>query len=255
MLQDGGVYRSMPPGEALDLIARYYPSAERPSYLLDLLGLGAVARTPWRRLSGGERQRLSLALALVGRPEVVFLDEPTAGVDPEGRLVVREVVSRLRQGGVCVLLTTHELEEAERLADQLFVIDKGRLLAAGDLAALARLAGPPDVRWGTRPGLDTGALSALLGVPVREPEPGHYVAAVDGTPAVVAQVAAWLGGLGLPLEGLRTGRASLEEIYLRLTARAGPEAADGAAGAAGPGPGPAEDLTGGSGPRRRGRAR
>ena len=90
-----------------------------------------MADTPWRHLSGGEQQRLSLALALVGRPEVVFLDEPTAGVDPEGRLAVRAVIAGLADRGVCVLLTTHELGEAERLADRVVIVHRGRAVASG----------------------------------------------------------------------------------------------------------------------------
>ena len=137
MLQRGGVYPAMGAAEALHLFASYYPDPEDPDALLRRLGLvGATARTPWRRLSGGEQQRLSLALALIGRPEVVFLDEPTAGVDPHGRQVIRAVVAELRAAGVCVLLTTHELDEAERMADRVVIIDRGRVLAAGTPAEL-----------------------------------------------------------------------------------------------------------------------
>ncbi len=114
MLQRGGVYPVMGPERCSGLFADYYDDPEDPEELLDRVGLRAVARTPWRRLSGGEQQRLSLALALVGRPEVVFLDEPTAGVDPEGRIAVRRVITDLRDRGACVVLTTHELPEAER---------------------------------------------------------------------------------------------------------------------------------------------
>jgi ABC-2 type transport system ATP-binding protein len=109
MLQRGGVYPMLGPRRVLDLFARYYPDPLGSDALLDLVGLRSVATTPWRRLSGGEQQRLSLALALIGRPQVAFLDEPTAGVDPEGRLAIRAVVADLRRQGVCVVLTTHEL--------------------------------------------------------------------------------------------------------------------------------------------------
>lgn len=226
MLQDGGVYRSMGPAEALGLFASFYPRPQKPAELLELLGLLAVARTPWRRLSGGERQRLSLALSLVGRPDVVFLDEPTAGVDPQGRQVVRAVIAQLRDRGACVLLTTHELEEAQRLADRLFVITRGRLLGAGTLAELARRWVPEQVTWVTRPGLDTSALAVVLGAHVSETAPGQYSAAAAGTPATVAALAGWLGNRGLPLEGLKTGPASLEDVYLRLTAGHGPGPAE-----------------------------
>jgi ABC-2 type transport system ATP-binding protein len=105
MLQRGGVYPMLGPRRVLDLFAGYYPDPVPADELLDLVGLRSVAATPWRHLSGGEQQRLSLALALVGRPEVAFLDEPTAGVDPEGRIAVRAVVAGLRERGVCVVLT------------------------------------------------------------------------------------------------------------------------------------------------------
>jgi len=221
MLQRGGVYPGMGPREALRLFASYYPSPEPPDELLELVGLASVARTPWRRLSGGEQQRLALALAIVGRPQVAFLDEPTAGVDPEGRQAVRSVIRGLRSSGACVVLTTHELEEAERLADKLFVVDHGRLLASGTLAELAALAGPEEVRWSTAPAVDTSELAHRLGAPVRETAPGEYSAATPGGPGAVALVAGWLAERGLPLSGLRAGRASLEDVYLRLTRSSG----------------------------------
>src|SRR3954452_11523283 len=136
MLQQGGVYPGMGPLEALRLFSSYYDEPADPVALLDRVGLAAVAKTPWRRLSGGEQQRLALALALIGRPGVAFLDEPTAGVDPGGRLTIRAVISDLRAAGVSVLLTTHYLEEAERLADHVVIIDRGRVLTAGTPAEL-----------------------------------------------------------------------------------------------------------------------
>src|SRR5947199_257283 len=138
MLQSGGVYPGMRVIEALRLFAAFYDNPLDPEELLAKVGLTSVARTVWRRLSGGEQQRLSLALALIGRPAVAFLDEPTAGVDPAGRLAIREVIAGLRDAGVCVILTTHELEEAERLADRIVIIDHGRIVADGSPAGLKR---------------------------------------------------------------------------------------------------------------------
>ncbi|HXR21784.1 MAG TPA: ABC transporter ATP-binding protein [Acidimicrobiales bacterium] len=221
MLQRGGVYPGMGAREALQLFASYYRSPDEPERLIDLLGLARVARRPWRRLSGGEQQRLSLALALIGRPRALFLDEPTSGVDPEGRQVMRQVIRDMRDNGACVLLTTHELEEAGRLADRLIVIDRGRLVAAGTQDELAALAGHSEVRWSTTPALEIGALQAELGARVWEERPGEYVAAVTGTPTVVAVIANWLADNRLPLAAMRAGRPALEDVYLRLTKEAG----------------------------------
>jgi ABC-2 type transport system ATP-binding protein len=211
----------MGPREALQLFASYYRSPDEPERLIALLGLATVARTPWRRLSGGEQQRLSLGLALVGRPRALFLDEPTSGVDPEGRQVMRQVIGDLRENGACVLLTTHELEEAGRLADRLIVIDRGRVVAAGTQDELAALAGHAEVRWSTTPALEIAALQAELGARVWEERPGEYVAAVTGTPTVVAAIANWLADNRLPLAAMRAGRPALEDVYLRLTKGAG----------------------------------
>ena len=136
MLQVGGVYPAMNALDAVRLFAAYHADPEDPEELVERVGLTAVRRTRWRRLSGGEQQRLSLALALVGKPSVVFLDEPTAGVDPVGRLAIRSVITDLRERGACVLLATHELDEAERLADRVVIVDKGRVVASGSPAEL-----------------------------------------------------------------------------------------------------------------------
>ncbi|HWW54787.1 MAG TPA: ABC transporter ATP-binding protein, partial [Acidimicrobiales bacterium] len=217
MLQAGGVYPTMAPGEALRLFAAYYDDPEDPATLLDRLGLVEAARTPWRRLSGGEQQRLSLALALIGKPLVAFLDEPTAGVDPAGRLVIRQVIGELRDRGVAVLLTTHELEEAERLADRVVIVDRGRVVAAGAPDELMRSGGGTDVRFGAPPGIDTAALGTRLGAPVSEVTPGEYVIAAAAAPGLVATLTAWLAEHDLALGDLRAGRQSLEDVFLRLT--------------------------------------
>src|SRR3984893_3623645 len=168
MLQKGGVYPMLPPRHVLDLFSRFYAAPLATDDLLDLVSLRGVATTPWRHLSGGEQQRLSLALALIGRPRVAFLDEPTAGVDPEGRLAIRAVVTDLRTQGVCVVLTTHELEEAERLADRLVIIDHGNVVAAGTPAELMTEGASQEIRFGAPPGLDTASLAARIGGPVSE---------------------------------------------------------------------------------------
>jgi ABC-2 type transport system ATP-binding protein len=218
MLQRGGVYPVMAARRALELFAAYYQSPEDPDELLDLVGLRSVAKTPWRRLSGGEQQRLSLALALVGRPEVVFLDEPTAGVDPEGRLAIRDVIAGLRNRGVCIVLTTHELPEAERLADEVVILAGGKTVARGTVAELAATGVAPGIRFGGPPGMETGSLAAALGVDrseISEERPGDYALAGIGSAGRVATLAAWFDENDLPLTDLRTGTGSLEEAYLK----------------------------------------
>ncbi len=217
MLQRGGVYPGMGAREAIELFGSYYDRPIPSQDLLDRLDLNRVDRTPWRRLSGGEQQRLSLALALVGQPDVVFLDEPTAGVDPRGRLAIRAEIASLRDAGVCVLLTTHELEEAERLADRIVIMDRGRVVAAGTAAELTASApGAAEIRFGAAPGLDVSDLGAAVGASVSEERPGEYVVAAAGTPAVVAALTAWLAGRDLALTDLRTG-SRLEDVFLKLT--------------------------------------
>jgi ABC-2 type transport system ATP-binding protein len=173
----------------------------------------------WRRLSGGEQQRLSLALALVGRPSVAFLDEPTAGIDPAGRQVVRAIVRSLRESGVCVLLTTHDLEDAQRLADRVLIVDHGRLVASGTPAELMTASAGDEIRFGAPTGLDVASLGARVGAVVEEVTPGEYRVAVSAAPATVAALTAWLAEHDLPLADLRAGRQTLEDVFLRLTSR------------------------------------
>ena len=231
MLQKGGIYPMLGPAQVLHLFAAYYDDPEDPDALLDQVGLADARRTPWRRLSGGEQQRLALALALVGRPDVLFLDEPTAGVDPEGRIVVRDLIAAQRSRGRCVLLTTHELAEAERLADRVVIIDKGRALAEGTPAELASGTADGSVRFSTEPGIDTGALAAAVGpgASVEEESPGAYrlrPPVGTATPPVVAALAGWLAERDLALGDLRTGQ-SLEEAYLAITGARGEGAGEG----------------------------
>lgn len=221
LLQRGGVYPMMSPRRAVRLFASYYESARDPDELIELCGLEAVQNTAYKRLSGGEQQRLALALALVGRPRVVFLDEPTAGVDPAGRIAVREVVAGLRREGTCVVLTSHELDEVQRLADRLVIVDRGRVVASGRQGEIQGAAA--ELRFSAPPGLGLAELGARLGATVTEGPPGEYVVSAEPVPALVAAVTAWLAEHDLVLGDLRAGRQRLEDVFLRLT---GSEAAD-----------------------------
>jgi ABC-2 type transport system ATP-binding protein len=231
----------------LDLFGRYYPDPRPTDELLALVGLRRVSSTPWRHLSGGEQQRLSLALALVGRPDVAFLDEPTAGVDPEGRLAVRAVVAGLKEQGVCVVLTTHELGEAETMADRIVIMAAGRVAVEGTPAELALAAGGvPVITFGAPAGLDAAARAALAaavggGVVVVETAPGRYRVEGDaaGTPAATAAVATFLAEKGAALTELVAGR-TLEDVYFSAVGGAAEEE-------------PAEEAGTGAGRRARGR--
>jgi ABC-2 type transport system ATP-binding protein len=219
MLQDGGVAPSMRPLEALELFASFYAHPTEPRALLSLVGLEDAAGTRFRALSGGQKQRLSLALALVGRPELVFLDEPTAGMDPQARRATWEIVASLKRSGVTILLTTHFMEEAEQLADRVAIVDRGRLVALDAPSALGQVAGPPaELRFRALAGLPLETLSDVLGPRrVREQRPGEYVVAGAIDPTTVATIASWLAERGTLLSELRVGRQSLEEVFLRLT--------------------------------------
>ncbi len=215
LLQRGGIYPIMTAERAVQLFAAYYEDPRDPHELIDLVGLGPVARTPYKRLSGGEQQRLALALALVGKPRVAFLDEPTAGVDPAGRISVRDIVAGLRADGVCVILTSHELDEVQRLADRVVIVDRGRVVAAGRQGEIR--GGSEELRFAAEPGLAVGELSSRLGAPVTEGPPGEYLVPATPVPALVAELAAWLAERDLQLGDLRAGRQRLEDVFLRLT--------------------------------------
>jgi ABC-2 type transport system ATP-binding protein len=218
MLQSGGVYPGIHPREAVRLFASYYDDPEDPDALLERVGLSHRRTTSWRRMSGGEQQRLSLALALVGKPEVVFLDEPTSGIDVAGRQLIRELIRELRHAGVTVLVTTHDLEDAERIADRIVIVDRGQVVASGTPAELMRSSAKDEIRFGAPPELDTASLGRTLNAFVDEVAPGEYQVGLPPTPANVAALTAWLAEHDLPLADLRAGRQRLEDVFLRLTA-------------------------------------
>lgn len=224
MLQEGGLYPGLRPLELLRLFAAYYDDPEDPDDLLDLVGLRDAARTFVRRLSGGQAQRLSLAAALIGRPRLVFLDEPTAGMDPRARATTWRLVRELRDRGTTVVLTTHAMDEAEQLCDRLAIVAGGRLAALGSPAELTRHHATEEVWFSSAPGLDRAGLAATLGIApdaVTEERPGEYLIRTAGTPALIADVAVWLRDCGVMLGALQAGRRSLEEVFLQITAESG----------------------------------
>jgi ABC-2 type transport system ATP-binding protein len=221
MLQEGGLYPGLKPLELLQLFAAYYDEAESPVALLETVGLGEAAHTAVRRLSGGQRQRLSLACALIGRPEVVFLDEPTAGMDPHARATTWQLVRDLRDRGVTVLLTTHAMDEAEHLCDRVAIVTGGKLAALGSPAELTKHAVADEIWFAADPGLDAGEIGRALGLPdgaVAEDRPGEYVVQAAGTPGRIADLACFLRDQNVTLAALQAGRRSLEEVFLQITA-------------------------------------
>ena len=217
MLQNGGIQTGIRPTEALQLYAALAEDPLDPDELLDRVGLGARARTTWRNLSGGEQRRLSLALALVSRPDVVFLDEPTAGVDAAGRKLIHQIIGELRAGGACVLVTTHDLGDAERLADRVVIIDHGRVVADDTPDALRRDISGDEIRFGAPPDLDVAAASLSLDAPVTVVSSGEYRVAMAPTPANVAALTQWLAANDIALADLQAGRQTLEDVFDRLT--------------------------------------
>jgi ABC-2 type transport system ATP-binding protein len=219
MLQQGGIYPGVKAEEMLRHVASLHAHPLDVPTLVDLLGLGSAGRTPYRRLSGGQQQRLSLALAVVGRPELVFLDEPTAGLDPQARRATWELVESLRADGVTVVLTTHFMDEAERLADQVVVVDHGKVIAVGSPGELMAAGAGGSLRFDGPPGLDVGALAGALPAATRvdEVSPGRYVLHGTVDTHLLADLTRWCADREVMPEGLTVGRRSLEDVFLELT--------------------------------------
>ena len=183
--------------------------------MVEAVGLTERSKATWRRLSGGERQRLSLALALAAKPEIAFLDEPTSGVDINGRDAIRGIIRDLASNGCAVVLATHELDEAERLADRVVIIDHGSLIAAGTLAELRR--GHDEIRFRSDPTVDLRALATATGIVASKVGNDEYVIDAPPQPRLMAQLGDWLADAGHPLHDLRAGGQRLEDVFRRLT--------------------------------------
>ena len=255
MLQGGGAYPGIRVGEMIHLVASYYNNPLDPGWLLDTVGLTKHAKTPYRRLSGGQQQRLSLACALVGRPELVFLDEPTAGLDAQSRLAVWDLVRALRRDGASVVLTTHLMDEAEHLSDRIYIIDRGQLVVGGTTAeilngdALANASagdsgngaalgvtnkGTPRPRFPHRLTLqladtktDIEWLEPALREAFKTPElqlvpdrSGRWeISNVEIDPHVVATIATKLAEREVLVRSIEVDRRSLEDVFLDITGR------------------------------------
>ncbi|MGZ4519255.1 MAG: ABC transporter ATP-binding protein [Mycobacteriaceae bacterium] len=221
MLQGGGAYPGARAGEMLRLIAAYSARPLDPDWLLRTLGLTDAVRTSYRRLSGGQQQRLSLACALVNRPELVFLDEPTAGMDAQARLLVWDLIDGLRKDGVTVLLTTHLMDEAEQLADQVMIIDHGRVVAQGSPAELTTHGVELQLRFSAPSRLNVTLLGMALpeGYRTTEPQPGRYLVEGEISPQILATVTAWCAQQNVLATDLRVAKRSLEDVFLELTGR------------------------------------
>ncbi|GAA2790650.1 ABC transporter ATP-binding protein [Kitasatospora paracochleata] len=219
MLQSGGVYAGARAVEMLKHTAKLYADPLDVPSLVERLGLDSCGRTTYRRLSGGQQQRLALAMAVVGRPELVFLDEPTAGLDPQARRATWDLIADLRRDGVTVVLTTHHMDEAEHLADDVAIVDRGRVIAHGTVDALRGT--DSTLRFDGPAGLDLGELRKVLpdGAAVTEPTPGSYrvEAALDAS--LLAAVTGWCAGAGVMPDKLAVQRRSLEDVFLDLTGR------------------------------------
>ncbi|MBT2390408.1 ABC transporter ATP-binding protein [Streptomyces sp. ISL-1] len=221
MLQSGGVYSGARADEMLRHMAKLHAHPLDVDALIERLGLGRCGRTTYRRLSGGQQQRLALAMAVVGRPELVFLDEPTAGLDPHARRSTWELVRELRADGVSTVLTTHFMDEAEELADHVAIIDAGKVVAEGSPEQLCRGGAENTLRFMGRPGLDVGSLLKALpdGTEAVELTTGAYRITGQVDPQLLATVTSWCAQHGVMPEGISVERHTLEDVFLELTGK------------------------------------
>ena len=201
VLQSGGVYSHITPREALRHWASFYPHPRDVEEVLALAGLQEKADERSRRLSGGQLRRLDFALALVGDPELMFLDEPTTGFDPEARRAAWETIRSLRELGKTILLTTHYLDEAQALADRVAIVKDGRVLAIG----------PPQ---------QLGVGAARYRVAFRDAEGTLRERQTDDPTTLLHELTGEALARGEQLQDLAVGRPSLEDVYLELTADA-----------------------------------
>jgi ABC-2 type transport system ATP-binding protein len=217
VLQSAGVERVLTVGEVLSLYAPCYRRSRPVGECLALVGLEDSAGKRCDRLSGGQRRRLDLALGIIGYPDVLFLDEPTAGFDPAARRGAWELIRDLCSGGTTVLLTSHYLDEVEHLADRVGVMRRGRMVAEGSPRELTSATGETVVRFRLPPGSDPGDLPLLLdGDAHFESTIGEVVLTTPAPTAALHALTGWALDRGHDLDGLVVQRPSLEDLFLAL---------------------------------------
>ena len=231
MLQDGGLPPSSRPIPLLRHVAGMYRNPLPVDELAERLGLNEFSGTTIRRLSGGQKQRVALAAALVGRPEVVFLDEPSAGLDPQSRQVVFDLITELRTQGLGIILTTHLLDDAERLADWVAILDRGRIVAEGTVAELLGTSSQAARRLTLRAATGLDVAAAFADAPdrlrVTEAPAGHYTVEGELTTAHLSALAQWLDARGIMPTSLELGSRSLEDVFLGIAEASAQEAVSG----------------------------
>ena len=216
MLQDGGIYPSARVGELVQQYCALYGNGVDANALVARVGLQAVATTTYRRLSGGEKQRLSLALALAALPKIIFLDEPTSGIDVNGRDLVRSIIRELRDTGCCVIVATHELDEAERIADDVLVFHRGNVVASGTLHELR--SGREEIRFRSHSLIDVHSLSTTLGYTVEQTRQSEFTVAGTSDSRVIVQLTDWAKANNVDVGDIGAGSQRLDDVFRRLTA-------------------------------------
>ncbi len=220
-LQTAALYPKLTVVEVLDLFRSFYSRGRSSNELIDLMELGEKRSTQTQALSGGQRQRLAVALALVNDPELIFLDEPTTGLDPAARRSLWAIVESLRERGRTVLLTTHYMEEAEILCDRLAIMDHGRILEAGTVGELvSRRFHERSVRFDAIEGLDDARLAAFPGVSSLKHEDGEAIIYTRDVPATIGALLQASEALGVEPRNLAVRAPTLEDVFLDLTGRA-----------------------------------
>ncbi len=207
--------------EILRLFRSFYGRGRTVDEVLGLVALEDKRAARYERLSGGQKQRLAVACALVSDPELLFLDEPTTGLDPQSRRQLWSVVEEARRSGHTVLLTTHYMDEAERLCDRVAIVDHGKVIALGTPRELvARVVGHEVVEFeAPQDGVDEAGLRALPGVEAVRREGAAWSVTVSGLHVAVPALLGHLDARGVPLTSLSTHRASLEDVFVTLTGR------------------------------------